>query len=710
MVHLATIFYLRANIFITNKKMRKLYKLFLMLFISSGIFAQGNRVVLLEHFTQASCGPCAVLNPQVAARLAANPNTLVAIKYQTSWPGVDPMNAHNPSEVAARVSYYGVTGVPHSVLDGNHYNGSVGGWNNNTVQSRANVPAKVNMLLSHEIIDTDTTNNDSIIVNVSFTATESLPAGHRLHVVVIEREINFPSPPGTNGEKDFTWVMKKMLPGSNGTILGAIDTGTTNSYTFKWKLANVYDISKLAVVAFVQNNTTKEVVGTSYSAPSLPLTLTLGMTGNGKTTKVLPENETKSFVFNFKQEQTGPTMPTMFKFNVVKGTGFPSAWNVTLKVNDEFVPINSEVDVPEGVDVPVEVIVTGSPGVSNTKGSLQLTVRPTSLLPSYTKSATINLVSPSDALIIDKYNSTQTILASPLTTLGVGNVRLTSAEFANFDPNELTQDNFKKIFLNAGDAFSNTMTEDDVNALTLFLENGGKLFVAGRDIAYEAYASNKAFMQLFLADYLAAYYISDGGTNSSIPVGKNNADTLVVPNLTFASGTLSPQNLARWSDRLELNVDATNAVPILFYRNNPDSVAAIINYEPVIDWKTFYAGFMLEAFGPGAATRATLYSAVNKWFDGVITSNQLKESIAMLQTSVFPNPASSKLHVKFAAGLKAKPIVELLDIQGRKMSYNLSSDLENEMTLQINHLKPGMYLLKMMDNAGNVQTHKFVKQ
>jgi hypothetical protein len=37
-------------------------------------FGQSQRLVLLEHFTQASCGPCATYNPQINTMLANNPD------------------------------------------------------------------------------------------------------------------------------------------------------------------------------------------------------------------------------------------------------------------------------------------------------------------------------------------------------------------------------------------------------------------------------------------------------------------------------------------------------------------------------------------------------------------------------------------------------------------------------------------------------------
>src|ERR1051326_548184 len=82
------------------------------------LFAQSQRLILFEEFTQASCGPCAAYNPGYNSLLSSNTTKATSIKYQTSWPGVDPMNAQNPGEVQTRVTYYNVTGVPDVFLDG----------------------------------------------------------------------------------------------------------------------------------------------------------------------------------------------------------------------------------------------------------------------------------------------------------------------------------------------------------------------------------------------------------------------------------------------------------------------------------------------------------------------------------------------------------------------------------------------------------------
>ena len=237
------------------------------------VSAQSQRLVLLEYFTQASCGPCATYNPTINAMLAANPNTVIALKYQTSWPGVDPMNAHNPNEVASRVSYYGVSGVPNGVIDGNYYNGHPNGINISAINTRAMAPSPFEIAVTHTL----SPNLDSIHVTATITASQNIAQPLVARIAVIEKHISFDNPPGSNGETDFYSVMKKMLPSVNGTALPAsMNTNDVITINESWKLANVYDLNQLAVVAFVQNTTSKEVHQAALSAPQ-PLALDAGI-------------------------------------------------------------------------------------------------------------------------------------------------------------------------------------------------------------------------------------------------------------------------------------------------------------------------------------------------------------------------------------------------------------------------------------------------
>lgn len=236
--------------------MKKIYLLGLAAVLTSALaYGQSQRLVLLEHFTGASCPPCATFNPAVNTLLDANPDKIIGLKYQLAPPGFDPMYNHNPQHAGARAGYYQVTGIPNSVIDGNFYNDHPNGWGIADVNARYAVPSPFEIEISYEITPSE------IIAEVTVTASQDFNDNNlRLHTVIIEEDITFSEPPGSNGEDVFKNVMKRMLPDQNGTTLPTEWTeGQSESYTLSWEHENVYNYTELAVIAFVQNNTTREI-------------------------------------------------------------------------------------------------------------------------------------------------------------------------------------------------------------------------------------------------------------------------------------------------------------------------------------------------------------------------------------------------------------------------------------------------------------------
>lgn len=245
--------------------MKKTFMLILMMVVAITGFSQSQRLVLLEEFTSSTCGPCAGVNPTFHTWQVQNPEKFTSIYWHVSWPspGNDPMYLANKAENGARVSYYGVTYVPYSVLDGNYYKGAANGWNMTTVNTRWAVPSPYEIQVNHRL----SPGNDSVYVTMVAKVTQDLAASVTAHNVVIEKHIHFTTAPGTNGEKDFYNVMKKMLPGSGGTNLPAVQvTGDYFIYEGAWKFGTVYDVNEIAAVSFIQNKTTKEVYQAANSS------------------------------------------------------------------------------------------------------------------------------------------------------------------------------------------------------------------------------------------------------------------------------------------------------------------------------------------------------------------------------------------------------------------------------------------------------------
>jgi len=239
-------------------KLKSLLSFVLTLLVLSS-FAQSpksQRLVLLEEFTQASCGPCAGQNPWIHNLLTSNPEKITSINYHVSWPGYDPMYLHNTEDPSARVSYYGVSAVPHSVIDGNYFSGYPTGWSINTVNARYAMPSPCEIEIQHELNTAQDTINFTMLIKATTSFSGSPLVGH---LAVIEKHIHYNSPPGSNGEKDFYNVLKKLLPSKDGTTLPAMEAGDYYVIQGSWKLANVFTASELAAVGFVQNNQTKEI-------------------------------------------------------------------------------------------------------------------------------------------------------------------------------------------------------------------------------------------------------------------------------------------------------------------------------------------------------------------------------------------------------------------------------------------------------------------
>ena len=251
-----------------HKQMKKttLILASLMMLFALKTNAQNERILLLESFTNTSCGYCGMYNPAMDALIATNSDKIAAIKYHVSWPSdQDPMYLHNTSENNSRTSYYGVNGVPFVVIDGTRFSGGPNQVTQNVINQLSALESPMELRLTYEINQAQNT----ITVYVMGRASTDLMGSLKLYVGVIEKEIHFPAAPGNNGERDFYSVMKKMLPNSTGTALGELMAGDYFSYTFTWELANIYNMDQLDAIAWVQNTNTKEVYQACKSSQTL---------------------------------------------------------------------------------------------------------------------------------------------------------------------------------------------------------------------------------------------------------------------------------------------------------------------------------------------------------------------------------------------------------------------------------------------------------
>ncbi len=297
-------------------------------------YSQSQRLVMFEEFTQASCGPCAQQNATFDPLLLNNLDKATSIRYHTSWPGVDPMNQQNPVDVAARVSYYQVNAVPWCFMDGvaptgPNYAGAPANVTQSMIDAEYAVPSPFTIAMNQSL----SSGNDTIFVNMVGVCTGASTGNLVAQLGVIEKHIHFTTPPGTNGETDFYNVMKKMLPTASGTLLPtSFQPGDYFIVQGSWKLANVYSLSQLSAVGFIQNNTNKAVLQAGNS-DSIPLTMPYNNDVQlMSATNYSPTNCSGSIapMITIRNNGNNTVTAMTIKYNVNNGTPATYTWSGSL--------------------------------------------------------------------------------------------------------------------------------------------------------------------------------------------------------------------------------------------------------------------------------------------------------------------------------------------------------------------------------------------
>jgi hypothetical protein len=235
------------------------------------------RMPLFETFTSSTCGPCVAGNTNLKNLFDANPNMWTCVKYQMSWPGNgDP---YYTDEGGVRRQFYGVTSVPHQYIDGG-YDG------NSSSVTQGDLFTAYNNICYLDIQASMTITGKNCDINISMDPKENISGSLKLFTAIVEKKTT--QNVGSNGETEFHWVMKKMVPDANGTLLNGFTSGTTVTKTQNWKFKGVYrlpsnakspidnskehsveEFTDLVAVVWVQDMNTKKVIQSAFSSVTI---------------------------------------------------------------------------------------------------------------------------------------------------------------------------------------------------------------------------------------------------------------------------------------------------------------------------------------------------------------------------------------------------------------------------------------------------------
>lgn len=272
------------------------------------------RKALLEHFTNISNSSSA--NSQVNLITNNREKDIINIQYHTNFPQPDPYYADNPGDASARFLFYGLLKAPFTFTDG--------GTNvdyayvNDYVKPLDTIGIIRRTLQPPSFIITLNTSSAGGILNVSadIKALEDLNEENLTLYIAVTEKKNSQHPSGS--EPYFYNVFRKFIPDAAGTNLKKTWTRneTLNIPEKSWTIEKIQGSSDIEVVAFIQNNITKEI----YQAASvINRNVTVGVEklipASGNCFSIYPNPTSGKLTIEFEKELPSETDIRIYDFS-----------------------------------------------------------------------------------------------------------------------------------------------------------------------------------------------------------------------------------------------------------------------------------------------------------------------------------------------------------------------------------------------------------
>jgi PKD repeat protein len=209
-----------------------------------------NRTVLTENFINTSKPGFAAENT-IYNGFMGNLTTseLVKLQYHTSIGGDDAIYNVNSADPSARAAFYGITNSFQGFVDGSS-KGTLGlPWATTSYDYRSLVASPI-----HIDIATLPTTDDQLNIKATIFAVAPVPASqYAIQIAVVQK---------TLGSEQY--VLRKLVPDAAGTPLTAFAANSSQTVTVAWPVKKDVDLTKVAIIVFVQNlnavNGVKEVI------------------------------------------------------------------------------------------------------------------------------------------------------------------------------------------------------------------------------------------------------------------------------------------------------------------------------------------------------------------------------------------------------------------------------------------------------------------
>ncbi|MCX7909794.1 MAG: hypothetical protein N2560_09835 [Ignavibacteria bacterium] len=623
-------------------KHRLAYLSFFFFFISINIFPQYLRKVIVEEATNASCGPCASQNPTFKKWINNHLDRVIPVIYHAWWPGSsDPMYTYNKDMNQKRINYYGISSVPMGRINGkvapssgSFYAGAVA--DTIALNNQLNNEALYSMI-GIEITEFKIQNNGNGNIKISVTSIKPISDVY-LRIVVCE-EHHYYANAGTNGEKDFHWIARTMLPKPEGTLL-TLNEKETKSFEFSFTIDTSF-IDDLYAVAFIQDDKTKEILqGTwtkNYPSKLPKFALFVDQSSLVNVGKSGDNFEMEGYIIN----NTNNT--ATFNVSLSGIEKLPSDWKAIIENNQTKVVVNPNSIAP----IKAKLTVGFTPIASDIRFNIQ---NPNEYYSELGPSLNIfhQNVPRLHILAGENQHSIQSIIENALGNNYMFNI--TETDFLKYSPKFQS---LKTIVWNG--STNGEFTASSANIIIDALSKNMNILICGGRIT--SGMNSNGILSYFGISFIA--YCREGFGQAPYPV--TLAGVQGDP-ITGDFGNNIQGYLINYLLPLYKIVNTNTTTPILTFAKSKDSICAV-----KVQWTKNRA--IILGMNPYVIydenLRQTLISRSLQWLESSSSEVQFDFGLDK-EMEIYPNPTNSYSYLKFSL---EKPVVsakiELVDLLGQ---------------------------------------------
>ncbi|MGE5480427.1 MAG: Omp28-related outer membrane protein [Chloroflexota bacterium] len=694
------------------KSITRLAKLFALVSLTAVSAFAVPRNVVLEEFTNSSCGPCAAQNPTYQKFIFDRYSNVIPIMYHSSFPGVnDVMYQFDKPMNQTRTNYYAVDGVPSVRVNGEMqpstnpqqvYAGSpmdtVAIWKKVATEIVAETPITIGV---NATID----ENYKMTITGNVSSTEAL-SGKYLRVVLVEGYHYYKLSGGTNGEEDFFFVARKMFPDASGTSVTVAANGS-QEFNFTYDIPEELYHKTLYVVAFVQDDASKQILQAARSSAPLVQNAAsapkiFASVASTDTYRSIEKGEQESYEYQIKNE-TSENITVALKAIT---TTIPQGWTFNLEPDTLVIPAGATRGVSVAVTPPnktasAEFSFTIEP-VGRTDGYKASTMGTSFYMTAGTKylsilgASRLSVLGANTMLNLNNYGSETSWMPAEF-----GAMQAFPAQ--NFDVIVLPMD------LNSFLAPVYTTPEAAtyfLNWLKAGMDAGTHVWLSGDlavNLPYLDQFKNTE-VQNFFKDYFgvsqgAFYNLVQSGQLYTLDVKGNPNDETTKGMTIKVNGDYNQSSWPYYEQYAEyVNITNANiATPIFYGPGQSGDVVMGVKVERTLSdnskGRAVYTGFNPEILGN--ATRTTLYTAIMNWLVNGPAS-VIEVNGGSLNLTVGPNPAVENANVRLELNgtASARAEVYVIDMAGKRVAElhnGAISEGVNEFNLNSARLANGSY-------------------